>query len=272
MRTARRLILYAVLVLVAVIMVFPFYWMLITSVKVDREVLLYPPTFFPRSFTLEHFATIAAGAAFPRYLLNSVIVVGISTLVSVFTSAIGGYIFAKFRFPGHRLFFVLFLATTMIPFQTYMVPLYLLVKNLQLVNTYLGIMMPLFLTAFGIFFIRQNALGLPDDLLDAARINGAREWYIFTRIGIPLLKPPIAAIAIFNAMFGWKFFIWPLIITNSPKKFVLEMGLASLANKNAMDYGAQMAGAVFSIIPILLLFLVLRQRFVRGIVMTGMKA
>jgi multiple sugar transport system permease protein len=271
-KAVRTTLRYGILIFVAVIMVFPFYWMLITSLKTNSEVLLYPPTFFPREFTFKHFSAILSDAVFPRYLLNSIIVVGISTLISVFTSTIGGYIFAKFRFPGHGLIFILFLATTMIPFQTYMVPFYLMMKNLKLVNTYLGIMLPLFLTSFGIFFIRQNALGIPDDLLDAARIDGAKEWYIFSRIAFQLLKPPVAAIAIFNSMFGWKFFIWPLIITNSPHKFVLEIGLASLANKNAMDYGLQMAGAVFSILPILAVFLLLRQRFVRGVTMTGLKS
>jgi multiple sugar transport system permease protein len=272
LRALRTGLLYFVLILVTIIMLFPFYWMIITSVKTDQEVLKYPPTFYPTKIVLTHYNQIALAASFPRYLLNSIIVVGIATTVSVFTSAIGGYIFAKFRFPGRNLLFVLFLATAMIPFQTYMVPFYLMIKNLGLINTYLGIMFPLFLTSFGIFFIRQNALSIPDDLLDAGRIDGASEWFNFSRIAFKLLQAPVAAIAIFNAMFGWKFFIWPLIVTNSPQKMVLELGLSSLAHKNAMDYGLQMAGAVFSILPILIVFLVLRQRFVSGITMTGMKS
>jgi len=268
----RKGVFYLVLAVVALVMVFPFYWMVATSMKGPREVLVYPPTFYPHVPTLENYSRIAVEAEFPRYLLNSVFVVGISTAIAIFTSCIGGYIFAKFDFPGRAILFILVLATTMIPFQTYMVPLYLMFKNLKLINSYLGIMAPLFITSFGIFFIRQNALGIPDELIAAARIDGASEWFIFRHIIVNLLIAPISAITIFVAMFGWKFFIWPLIITNSPSKFVLEVGLSSLAHRNAMDYGLQMAGAVFSIIPILAVFLVLRRQFVTGITMTGMKS
>ncbi|HUV06977.1 MAG TPA: carbohydrate ABC transporter permease [Spirochaetia bacterium] len=271
MITLRRGAFYLTLIIVAVVMVFPFYWMLSTSLKGPREVLLYPPTVFPNRLTLENYTQIAVEAAFPQYLMNSVLVVGASTLVAIFTSCIGGYIFAKFRFPGRNFLFVLILATTMIPFQTYMVPLYLMMKDFQLIDTYLAIMAPLFITSFGIFFIRQNTLAIPDELIDAARIDGAGEWYIFKNIIVNLLIAPISAVTIFTSMFGWKFFIWPLIITNSPDKFVLELGLSSLAQKNALDFGVQMAGAVFSIIPILAVFLTLRKRFVRGITMTGLK-
>lgn len=272
MRSVHKVILYAILLLVAVILTFPFYWMVSTSMKSNDEVLLYPPTLYPRHLVLDNYLRIAREADFPRYLSNSLFIVVISTLIAVFTSCVGGYIFAKFSFPVKAVLFILILATTMIPFQTYMIPFYLMMKNLKLIDTYLGIMAPLFVTSFGIFFIRQNALTIPDDLIDAARIDGGGEWAIFLKLILRLLKAPIAAISIFTFMFGWKFFIWPLIMTNSVKKFVLELGLSTLANRNAMDYGLQMSGAVFSIIPIVAAFLVLRKQFVTGITMTGMKS
>ncbi len=271
MKRANKILFYSLLIFVSIVMIFPFYWMISTSLKTEGEVLLYPPTFFPRVITLTNYIQIASEASFPRYLLNSILIVVASTSIAVFTSCIGGYIFAKFRFPGKNLIFILILATTMIPFQTYMVPFYLMMKNLQLIDTYLGIMLPLFVTSFGIFFIRQNSISIPDELIDAARIDGGTEWSIFLNLILRLLTAPISAIAIFTFMFGWKFFIWPLIMTNSPKKFVLELGLTTLANRNAMDYGLQMTGAVFSIIPILLTFFILRKKFVSGITMTGMK-
>jgi len=271
LKALTRGVFYLTLVIAAFIMVFPFYWMVSTSLKSPSEVLLYPPSMYPHELTFENYANLAVEAAFPRYLFNSVLVVGISTSIAIFTSCVGGYIFAKFEFPGKSIIFILILATTMIPFQTYMVPLYLTMKTFQLIDTYLAIMAPLFITSFGIFFIRQNTLAIPDELIAAARIDGASEWYIFKNIIVNLLTAPISAITIFTSMFGWKFFIWPLIITNSPKKFVLELGLSSLAHKEAMDYGLQMAGAVFSILPILVVFLILRKRFVSGITMTGMK-
>lgn len=270
-KTIRRLFLYFLLIFIAFIMIFPFFWMLSTSLKTEKEVLLYPPTFWPRQISVQNYLIIALEADFPRYLINSLFIVGISTSIAIFTSCICGYIFAKFKFPGNNLLFILILATTMIPFQTYMVPFYLMMKNLQLINTYFGIMLPLFVTSFGIFFIKQNALSIPDELIDAARIDGGTEWSIFLRLILRLLKAPIAAIGIFTFMFGWKFFIWPLIMTNSPKKFVLELGLTQLANRNAMDYGLQMTGAIFAIIPILITYLILRRRFVSGIILTGIK-
>lgn len=267
----RRALFYIVLTIVALVVIFPIYWTVATSIKPQSEVLQYPPTMIPRSVTFENYASILVRADFFRYLANSLFVVGVSTFIAVFTSGLGGYIFAKFRFPGRNYLFLLILATTMIPFQTYMVPFYLLSKNLGLIDTYLGIMMPLFVTAFGLFFVRQNAFSIPDEYLDAARIDGAGEWYLFSRVILRMLKAPLAAITIFAFMFGWKFFIWPLIITNTPDKFVLEVGLASFAKENALSYGLQMAGAVVSIIPILAVFLVFRRKFVGGLALTGMK-
>lgn len=267
----RRVPLYVLLTFFAVIFIFPVYWMASTSLKPRSEVLQRPPTIVPNSVALENYGFILTEESFVRYLGNSVFVVGVSTAIAVFTSTMGGYIFAKFRFRGRNVLFLLILATTMMPFQTYMVPFYLLTMNLGLIDTYLGIMMPLFVTAFGLFFIRQNAFSVPDEYLDSGRIDGAGEWLLFSRIVVPMLRAPIAAIVIFAFMFGWKFFIWPLIITNSKSKYVLEVGLAAFANRNALDYGLQMTGAVVSIVPILVVFLIFRRQFVGGLALTGTK-
>ncbi len=271
MKAARTYGRYLLLSLVAVVMFFPIYWMVSGSLMTRNEIILIPPHMYPHAPTLENFFLLVGHADFLRYLLNSVYIVSISTAVSVFTSLIAGYIFAKFRFLGKRTLFVLILATTMIPFQTYMVPFYVLTQKMGLLDTYLGIMMPLFVTSFGIFFIRQNSYAIPDDYIDAARIDGAGEWRLFLRLIVPMLKASTSALTIFQFLFGWKFFIWPLIVTSSAKKFSLEIGLQIFAAQNPLDYQLQMAGAVFGILPILLAFLFFRRQFISGISLTGIK-
>ena len=266
-----RIIKYICLTICAIIAFFPIYWMISCSLMTRQEVVLIPPHFYPHTPTFANFLSLIEVSSFLRYLWNSVFIVVISTVISVFTSVIGGYIFAKYRFMGKSLMFLIVLATTMIPFQTYMVPFYLLVNELHLIDTYTGIMMPLFVTSFGIFFIRQNAYSIPDEYMDAARIDGTGEWHLFSRLMLPMMKSSVSALTVFQFMFGWKFFIWPLIVTNSAKKFTLEIGLQIFASQNPLDYQLQMAGAVFGMLPILIVFLIFRKQFIGGIALTGIK-
>ena len=271
MSVIRTITRYLFLTMLAIIFFFPIYWMISGSLMTRGEIVRIPPHFYPRRPTIENFTALLLHADFLRYMLNSIIIVTISTSVSVFTSVIGGYIFAKYDFRGKILFFLLILATTMIPFQTYMVPLYLLVNSFGLIDTYAGIIMPLLVTSFGIFFIRQNAYSIPDEYMDAGRIDGSGEWYLFSKLMLPMLKASISALTVFQFMFGWKFFIWPLIVTNSARKFTLEIGLQIFASQNPLDYQLQMAGAVFGMIPIVLVFLFFRKQFIGGIALTGIK-
>lgn len=262
---------YLILTLIAIIMFFPIYWMLACSLMTRQEVVLIPPHLYPHFPTLKNYLYLFSHNNFLRYMFNSIIVVVISTLLSVFTSVIAGYIFGKFEFKGKNAMFVMVLATTMVPFQTYMVPFYLMVRDMGLINTYTGIILPLIVTSFGIFFIRQNTSSIPDEYLDAARIDGAGEWYLFRKLIVPMMSSSISALTVFQFMFGWKFFIWPLIITDSPKKFTLEIGLQIFASQNPLDYQLQMAGAVLGMLPILIVFLIFRKRFIGGIALTGIK-
>lgn len=252
-------------------MFFPIYWMISGSLMTRSEIIRIPPDMYPKNPTFKNFISLIQHADFLRYMFNSIYIVLISTIVSVFTSVIAGYIFAKFEFFGKKILFMLVLATTMIPFQTYMVPFYILTNQMGLIDTYLGIMLPLFVTSFGIFFIRQNAFAIPDDYIDAARIDGAGEWHVFSRLIVPMLRASASALTVFQFMFGWKFFIWPLIVTNSAKKFSLEIGLQIFASQNPLDYQLQMAGAVFGMIPILFVFFFFRKKFISGIALTGIK-
>lgn len=270
-RIINNIVKYVCFTILAILMIFPIYWMIACSLMERTEVILVPPHLYPHKPTLNNFVLMIGQSHFLRYMWNSVLIVVISTVVSVFTSTIGGYIFAKFRFKGKGLMFAIVMATTMIPFQTYMVPFYVEVKMFGLLNTYTGIMLPLFVTSFGIFFLRQNIMSLPDDYIDAARIDGSGEWKIFTNVIVPMQKASISALTVFQFMFGWKFFIWPLIVTDSASKFTLEIGLSIFASAEPLNYQLQMAGAVLGMLPILLVYLIFRKQFIGGIALTGIK-
>ncbi|MGP1507500.1 MAG: carbohydrate ABC transporter permease [Sphaerochaeta sp.] len=262
---------YLFLFIIAVIMFFPIYWMVACSLMTAKEVILIPPHLYPHFPTFNNFLLLLSHSNFMRYLFNSIIIVTISTFISVFTSVIGGYILGKFEFRGKNVMFLIVLATTMIPFQTYMVPFYLMTQKLGLINTYTGIMLPLFITSFGIFFIKQNVISIPNEYMDAARIDGSGEWYLLLKLIIPMIKSSISALTVFQFLFGWKFFIWPLIVTDSAKKFTLEIGLQIFASQNPLDYQLQMAGAVIGMIPIVTVFLLFRKQFIGGVALTGIK-
>ena len=206
-----------------------------------------------------------------RYFFNSALVSLIVVVANVVLNAMAGFAL-RYSFPGKRLIILTYLSCTMIPFQTTIIPAFLLTKQLGLLNTHFGLALPLMSTIINIFVFKASFDAVPSSLYDAAKIDGMADWKMLFRIFLPLSKAAVGTNIILSFIWSWNNFIWPLIITNSPGKFVLEVGLSSLAHRNAMDYGLQMAGAVFSIIPILAVFLVLRRRFVKGITMTGMKS
>lgn len=267
----RQAMFYVCLVVVAVVVIFPFLWIFLTMLKSPEEAMKIPPTFLPRHVTLENLWAICTVAGFPRYLGNTILVVFTATTMSVLTSALAGYIFAKFRFVGKNVLFWGILATTMIPFESYMVALYLLMRKINLVDTYFAVMLPLFVTGFGVFFMRQVFGTLPDDYVDAARVDGCSEWRIFARIGLPMVKAPLSALAIYMFLFNWKFFTWPLVITNTPNKFVLEVALATFVQQEPFNYPLQMSAAAFSILPMMVVYMIFRRQFVKGMMLSGLK-
>jgi multiple sugar transport system permease protein len=205
------------------------------------------------------------------YLWNSLVFALISTFFILLTSTVSGYIFAKFSFPGRSFLFLLVLATAIVPFEIYMVPLFLQVNALKLVNTPLGLFLPFLVLSYGIFFMRQNTItSVPDELLDAARIDGMSEWAIMLTFVPRLLAPAIAALAILAFIQAWTAFIWPLLVLNKPSLFPMELGLSQFANTR-VDFGLTSAAAVVAMLPTLIAFLVLRRRIVEGITLTGLK-
>jgi len=267
-----RIVKYSILGIGAAVMVLPFLWMLSTSLKLPSEVLSWPPEFIPKHFTLENFSTVFATAPFVRFFLNSVAMASVSTIFILLTSSLAGYVFAKFDFPGKNFLFILILATAMVPFETYMVPLYLSMVKLKAVNTFFGLVAPYLVMSYGIFFMRQNVLAsIPDEIIDASRIDGASELTIFLRVIFPMLKGTSGALSIFAFMQTWAAFIWPLIITSSRDLWTMELGLGMFQYRFTVDLGPINAGSMLSILPVLTVFLVMRRHIVKGITLTGLK-
>ena len=264
-------LIHAILIIGSLFILLPFVWILFTSLKSGEEILRLPPTIIPENFTLANFVAVLTIQQFPRFILNSFIISFLSMLSVLLTSVFGGYAFAKFNFPLKKVLFVLILATAIVPFEVYMVSVYVTVASLKLFDSYLGIIFPILIMSFGVFFLRQYALSIPNQLLDAARIDGASEFWILTRVVVPLCVTPLLALGIFAFSEAWAFFIWPLIIINTKSMFTIELGLMVFHKKFYMDHGPIAAGAIISILPMLIVFLILRKRFIQGVTLSGMK-
>ncbi len=255
-----------------IIMVFPLFWLISTSLRPAPELLVVPPHLLPDHWTIANFQKVFARAPMLSYLWNSLVFATISTLFILLTSSTAGYIFAKFKFPGNTFLFMLVLATAIVPFEIYMVPLFLQMNSLRLVNTPIGLFLPFLVLSYGIFFMRQNTItSVPDELLDAARIDGMSEFRIMLQLVPRLLAPAMAALSILAFIQAYTAFIWPLLILNDPKFFPMELGLSQFANNFSVDFGVVSAGAVVSMLPTLIAFLILRRRIVEGITLTGLK-
>ena len=262
----------AILIVGGIIMVFPLFWLFSTSLRPGTELLQVPPSLLPQEWTLSNYQKAFDKAPLVEYMWNSVVFATLSTVFILLTSTAAGYIFAKFKFPGNNFLFILVLATAIVPFEIYMVPLFLQMNALGLVNTPIGLFLPYLVLSYGIFFMRQNTItSVPEELLDAGRIDGMSEWGLMLRLVPRLLAPAMAALAILAFIQAWTAFIWPLLILNDPKYFPMELGLSQFANNYSIDFGVVSAGAVFAMAPTLIAFLFLRRRIVEGITLTGLK-
>ncbi|MEN1156422.1 carbohydrate ABC transporter permease [Listeria monocytogenes] len=251
-------------------MILPFIWMVLSSLKTDAEILKIPPTIWPETFTLDNFTKLFTEMDFAIYLKNTLIIVFFS-FFGLFLNAMAGYGFAKFKFKGKNKLFYLVLATMMIPGQVTMIPVYLLLNAAGLTNTMTGIVLPGLVGAFGIFLFRQFMSTISDDLLEAARLDGASEFYIFWRIVIPISRPVLAVQGILTFIAGWNSFLWPLINANDEKFYTLSVGLQLLKGQYGSNYALQMAGATFMVIPIILIFMTFQKYILKGFNVSGMK-
>jgi multiple sugar transport system permease protein len=248
----------------------PFIWMLASSVKPLEESYTYPPKILPSKITFSSYISLFRDLNFGTYLVNTIIVVLIS-FVGMFLMAMAGYAFAKFRFRGRRMFFVLVLATMMIPIQVTMIPTYLILNSVKLTNTLVGIALPTLVSGFNIFLFRQFMTTIPDEVLEASRLDGAGEVRTFASIVLPMSKPILAVVGVLTFISGWNSFLWPLIIANDQRHYTLSVGLALLNKQLSINPPLQMAGASLMVIPIVLVFVLLQKHIVRGFTMSGLK-
>jgi len=250
---------------------FPLLWMLAASFMAPGEASAYPPPLVPSHPTLANYRELFARAGMGRYLANSMLLAVAATALSLVFSGMAGYAFAKLRFRGRDRLFRLMLGALVIPGQVAMVPLFLLLKEMGLVNSYGGIIVPALASIFGIFLVRQYALSIPDDLLEAARIDGASEWRIFVEVVVPLLKPIIVTLAVFTMLGTWNDFMWPLIVLSDQNLYTLPVAIASLSREHVQDNELMMAGAVLTTLPVLVVFLALQRYYMQGLMLGAVK-
>jgi multiple sugar transport system permease protein len=263
---------HAILLLGGIFMVLPMLWMLATSFKPAPEIAIWPPVLLPQAPTLANYSGVFETAPFGRFFANSVGMSLVATLSVALTSLLAGAVFAKYRFPGRTALFGLIIATAIVPFESYMIPLYLQLNAIGWINTYQGIVLPTLFMSFGIFLMRQHvSSAIPTDYLEAARIDGASEWWILIRVIAPLSISAFSAIGIFAFIQAWAAFIWPLLIANDQLLFNMEVGLTAFQFKFSTDFGKLMAGSVISTLPMLIVFLILRRRIIESVALTGIK-
>ena len=264
-RRTSGIALHATLLLFGTLSLVPLLWMVSASFMATGEASSFPPALVPHHPTLDHYRDLFGRLALGRYALNSALIASITTVAALAINASAGYAFAKLRFRGRDRTFRVLAAGLAIPVQVAMLPLFLLVKSLGLVNNYGGVIVPGLASIFGIFLVRQYALSIPDDLLDAARIDGASEFRVFRSIVLPTIKPVLATLALWTFLATWNDFMWPLIVLSDDRKYTLPVALAGLVGEHAQDVELMMAGAVITVLPVLTLFLVLQRYYVEGV-------
>ncbi|HOB16032.1 MAG TPA: carbohydrate ABC transporter permease [Defluviitoga sp.] len=266
-----QIVVHLILIIWLLISVIPFAWMLSTSFKGPGEIFIFPPRWIPKNPTLKNYKDLFQQMNFGRPFLNSVVVSLSTTFLSVLLATMAGYGFAKFNFKNKNTLFLLVLGTVMVPGQITMIPVFLLLTKLSLLNTYWGLILPAIANAFNIFFMRQFISGIPDELIEAAKMDGANEGWIFFKVIIPLSKPAMAAITIFTFTGSWNNFLWPLIIATDESMYTLPVAVSVLGGQYTENIAMQMAGSVIVILPLIIVFLFTQKYFIKGITFTGLK-
>ena len=266
-----RALLYALLVIGAIMALLPMAWMVSASLMPAGEASSFPPRFFPTRVTFSHYVDLFTRLNLGRYLLNSAFVAFVVTLSSLVINSMAGYAFAKLRFRGRDRLFRALSTGLVLPVQVAMLPLFLLLKNLGMINTYWGVIIPGLASIFGIFLVRQYALAIPDEMLDAARVDGASEFRIFRSIVVPGIVPILATLAIWTFLATWNDFMWPLIVLSDESRYTLPVALANLAGEHVQDTELMMAGSVITVVPVMLVFLFLQRYYIQGVMAGSVK-
>ncbi len=271
-RLARGFLTYLVLGLAALFSALPFFWMVSSALKPPEEILVYPPRWWPSEIRWQNFVEAWQAAPFGRYYLNSIVVSTLQTMLELVVGVTGAYALARIRIPGRDLIFALILATLMIPNDVTLIPNYVTLANLGLINTYAGIILPSLASAFSIFLLRQHLLSLPEELFDAARMDGAHHGQMLRHIALPLSLPIVITLTLLNLVSSWNAYLWPLIVTNTDSMRTLPIGLKLMRDAEQGDpWHLLMAASTFVVVPILILFLFFQRYFVRGITAGAVK-
>ena len=271
MKTSTKIILYSLVVLFMLLLMFPFVWMMLTSFKTPAEIMQIPPGLLPDNFTFDNYRTVFERQPFLRFIINSLVISITSCLLSILITSMAGYGFSKFYFKGKEVMFFLILCFLIVPFQSIVVPLYSWIVRFGLIDTYLGISLPLLVSAFGVFLMRQGMDTVPNEIIEAARIDGCHEFHLFLTIVMPITKPFIATQAIIKFMWSWNEFFWPLVITNREEMKVVTVGLQSFTNMYFVVHNLISAAAVLSVLPMAVMFIFFQRGIVRAIAMSGIK-
>lgn len=261
----------SLIVLLAAFALFPLLWMVSVSFMSPGEASRFPPPLLPEAPGLSAYRALFETTGIARYFLNSLFVATIGTLLSLMFNATAGYAFAKLRFKGRDRIFQSLVAALVIPGQVTMLPLFLMLKEIGLINSFAGVLVPVATSIFGIFLVRQYALSIPDEMLEAARVDGAGEGRIFLQIVVPVLTPILITLALFTFLATWNDFMWPLIILTDQDNYTLPVALAALSREHVQDNELMMAGSVLTILPVLLLFLVLQRYYLQGLLAGSVK-
>jgi len=268
-RTVARIGLYLVLLIGGLGMIFPFIWMVVSSFKLPQDI--YTLSLIPPSPTLDNYREVLDKTEYVRWFLNSLLVASITTVSVAFFDSLAGYTLAKFKFPGQWVIFILILSTLMVPTEMLVIPWYMMSINFHWTDSYWGIMFPGVISAFGVFLMRQFFSGVPNDLIDAARLDGFSEFQIFWKIALPLVKPAVAALCIFTFLGNWNAYIWPLVVTRSEEMRTLPVGIAFFSSEAQSSFHLIMAAAALATVPVLIIFVIFQRQIIKGIVLTGLK-
>lgn len=267
----KKYLVIAIAIVIAIITFLPFLWMVSASFMPTGMANTYPPKLIPQKFDLSHYEILFSRLNLARYLLNSIIISLGATFFSLLLNSMGGYAFAKFRFSKKESLFKFLLSSMIIPGQVTMLPVFLILKNMGLINTYWAIIVPGMASIFGIFLIRQYALSIPDSMIEAAKMDGATEFQIYVKVILPLCKPILVTLGLFTFMGTWNDFLWPLIVMTDANMYTLPVALANLSSEHVQDTELLMAGSVITIVPVLIVFLALQKYYIKGIMMGSIK-
>lgn len=260
-----------ILIILSIVFLFPIVWMFFSSFKGYIELFKYPPTFLPESFDPINYVNAFKTGNWVTFFKNSTIVTVLSTLLCVLISVMGGYAFAKYKFKGSNFLFLTFIATLMLPLEVLMIPIFIMVKKMGLYNSLWGLIIPPAATPFGIFLVRQHYLSIPNEYMQSARIDGAKEWQIFVHIMLPAGKSIMSCLAIFSALWRWNDYMWPLLVVRNTEKYTVQLALATFQGQFNVDWQTIMAMSVVTMVPMMVVFVIFQKQIINGMALSGLK-